>query len=85
MALGAETFVYSVSINDTINEGFLSYVQFVNGQPYPPLVHSVSWNALEEEAFSIPKENETETVFAKRTDLEFAKMGLRGNTNTMLL
>lgn len=76
-----------MSINDTNNEGFLSYVLFVNGQPYPPLVHSVSWYALEVEAFSIPieNENENETVCAKRTDLEFAKMGLRGDTSTMLL
>lgn len=79
MALGAETFVYSVSINDTINEAFLSYVRFVNGQPYPPLVHSVSWFLLEDEAFSIP------TIFAERTDLEFAKMGLRGSKHIMLL
>lgn len=78
MAPGAETFVYSVSINDTINEGFLSYVRFVNGQPYPPLVHSVSAYILEDEAFSTP------SLFAKRTDLEFAKMGLRGNIKSKL-
>ena len=77
MAPGAATFFYSFSDlnpSDSSNEGFLSYVQYVNGQPYPPLVHSLSYGDVEADVFL----TEESSAYGYRVDAEFMKMGLRG-------
>jgi len=84
MAPGAATFFYSFSdLNpfDSANEGFLSYVRYVNGQPYPPLVHSLSYGDVEADVF-LTKDSST---YGDRVDVEFIKMGLRGDRGTVPL
>ena len=64
-------------VNQTYNEGFLSYLSFVDQQTNPPLVHSLSYGDVEEDIFN---PNNTDVTYGKRCDLEFLKMGLRGLT-----
>lgn len=54
LAPGANTFFYSFSDlnpNDEDNEGFLAYLTYVNGEPNPPLVQSLSYGEQEYSVF----------------------------------
>ncbi len=55
MAPGANTYFYSFSDlnpNDPVNEDFLAYLQYVNNQVNPPLVHSLSYGDVEANIFN---------------------------------
>ncbi len=62
-------------VNQT-NEGFLAYLQTVDGQAYPPLVHSLSYGDIESDIFNASNPGAVE--YATRCDQEFQQMGLRG-------
>ena len=85
LAPGAETYFYSMAdynpyneINGTINEGFLAYLQIVDSQEYPPLVHSLSYGDVEAEIFNASVNGSV--AYGERCDQEFMQMGLRGLT-----
>jgi hypothetical protein len=84
LAPGAETFFYSMgdynpydAVNQT-NEGFLAYLQVVDSQEFPPLVHSLSYGDVESDVFN--SSNPGAAQYAERCDQEFQQMGLRGLT-----
>ena len=60
------------------NEGFLSFVQLVSTQEYPPLVFSLSYGDVEATIFNAS--NNGSIAYATKVDEEFMKMGLRGLT-----
>ena len=79
LAPGADTFFYSIgdaNPYDTSNEGFLAYLQIVNNQAHPPLVHSLSYGDIEADIFDL--DNQAAFAYGQRCDVEFMKMGLRG-------
>lgn len=39
-------------MNNTYNEGFLTYLVYVQNQTYPPLVHSLSYGDVEADIFN---------------------------------
>jgi tripeptidyl-peptidase-1 len=81
LAPNASTFFYSFSdLNpyDPINEGFLAYLTYVGGQPFPPLVHSLSYG--DDLANIFNASNPGSSNYGERCDQEFMKMGLRGIT-----
>lgn len=85
LAPGAETYFYSMgnyNPNDPpghlTNEGFLSYLQVVEMQEYPPLVHSLSYGDIEGEIFNASHRGSVK--YGERCDQEFMQMGLRGLT-----
>jgi len=69
--------------NATRNEGVLAYLQMVDSQEYPPLVHSLSCGDIESQIFNSSQNGSVE--YAQRCDQEFMQMGLRGLTIVVAL
>lgn len=86
LAPGAPTYFYSIGTynpNDPVNttshnEGFLDYLQLVESQAYPPLVHSLSYGDVEGDIFNAS--NSAAVAYGERCDQEFMQLGLRGLT-----
>jgi tripeptidyl-peptidase-1 len=81
LAPNASTYFYSFSdLNpyDPINEGFLTYLNYVSGQENPPLVHSLSYGDDMGNIFNAS--NNGSIQYGQRCDQEFMKLGLRGIT-----
>ena len=81
LAPNADTYFYSFSdLNpyDPVNEGFLAYLTYVSNQPYPPLVHSVSYG--DDMANIFNSSNPGSVEYGQSCDIEFMKLGLRGIT-----
>ncbi len=85
LAPNAPTFFYAVNtynptdpVDNPVNEGFLDYLQLVESQPYPPLVHSLSYGDIESDIYNTSKNGSV--AYAERCDQEFMQLGLRGLT-----
>ena len=79
LAPGAKSYYYSFSeVNpySPENEGFLAWLITLNNDPLPPLVQSVSYGDDEGSVFNTSVRGATE--YARRIDLEFAKLAARG-------
>lgn len=81
LAVDSPTFFYNfndANPNSASNEGFLSFVNTVLGQKYPPLVFSVSYGDVEANVFNAS--NPGSAAYGAEVDFGFAQMGLRGLT-----
>lgn len=86
LAPNAPTYFYSIGTfnpNDPVNttshnEGFLDYLQLVESQEYPPLVHSLSYGDVEADIFNASHNGSV--AYGNRCNQEFMQLGLRGLT-----
>lgn len=90
MALAPKAATYFYSMNESnptdpagtkkedSNEGFLTYLELVDSQEYPPLVHSLSYGDVEAQVYNLSRNSTAEYV--TRCNEEFMQMGLRGLT-----